>query len=713
MSEFEGWLLDVYVQENRAIIWVKMDDGKTLRIEDRYVPWFYIKPAGWGEEWQLASMLSDCPAVSALRTEERYVTLSSTAKERLIRVEARGIKEFRQLVKGLEGNRLVNRLFDVDLRHVQKYLFTGLCVEPTSRVRVGVDGGRLAWITKVDDPDPARPPPFSMMRVEPEYVLEGDGKSSRRLTKVVMFDEDCVNVVKGDLKEIGAGVKDVVNEADPDIMIIPRCDYVSFPLLRKALDEAMVGIERWEDPEQVRSQGSWGGRILMEDSMVGHPTEIWGVAGVVERTRFSFLPMGLASRWLSNRSIDSRNCYELIRRGYAIPKEDYFEVARDLEQVMARDRGGISMTPISEVLHQNVAVIDFDSQYPNIMLRRGLSYERPTGEEEGVAGVGAGLISLVMGPWLKRRMELKKMKGSLPKGSEERLFCEQRVDALKLMLVTQYGISGCCWNRFGNVITFEEINRNSREAMVLAKALIEDEGYEVIYADVDSCFVKKSGATRFDYERLAAAVSRATGLPMSLDKHFKFIAFPKLKEDPSSSALKRYFGVTYDGEVEARGIELRREDTPLIVREFQKKLIFTLMNRDTIDDLLTYGVAEASRLIERTLNEVKNGSVDIESLLVSKSLRKEPNQYRSRVAHLSAAMQMVGQGREVFVGEGVRFVITDSDNKNPLRRVRAEGVTGGSYDREVYCKMVAEAAAIVFGAAGLPTPKNADIQKLL
>jgi DNA polymerase elongation subunit (family B) len=714
MSELEGWLLDVYVQGDRAIVWVKGDDGRNLRMEDRYVPWFYAKPSGWSEEWQLLSMLYECPAVSSVRAEEKFVDISSPVRERLLRVETRGTKEFRQLVKGLEGNGLVGSLYDVDIRHVQKYLFTRLCVEPTSRVRVGRDGDRLAWMTKVDDPDRARPPPFSMLRIEPEYVLEEGGRR-RRMTRLVTAHGDGVEVIEGTKKEIGYGIAQVVREADPDIIVIPRCDEVVFPMLKDAVEEAEMkmnvgsglgpGLGRSVDAEQVKAQGSWGGRILIEDSMVGHPTELWGVAGLVERTRFSFLPIGLTSRWLSNRSIDSRNCYELIRRGYAIPKEGYFEVARDLEQVMLRDRGGISLTPISETLHHNVAAIDFDSQYPNIILRSGLSYERPMGEGEVSAEGGVGLIPLVMGPWLKRRMELKRVKKSLPKGSEERLFCEQRVDALKLMLVTQYGISGCCWNRFGNVVTFEEINRKSREAMMTAKSLIESRGYEVVYADVDSCFIKRNDATREDYEELAAEVSRITGLPMSLDKHFKFIAFPKLKGDPSSSALKRYFGVTYDGEVEARGIELRREDSPVLVREFQKRLILELMDRDTMDDVLTYGVAEAARLLQDTIRQVRSGNVDVDSLLVSRSLRKEPDEYRNRVVHLSAAMQMLGQGREVFAGDSIKFIFTDSENRNPMCRVRAEGVTGGSYDREVYSKMIGDAAGTVFRAAGLPVPK--------
>jgi DNA polymerase I len=698
LSEFEGWLLDVYVQGNQAVLWLKTDTGRVVRLLDRYSPSFYVRPNGWAEECQLTQMLAESPAVSCVSVEPKFVSLTERSRERVIRVDVNGTGEFQRLVRGLKGNQLVAALFDADLRHVQKYLFTRLGVEPTSRVRFGHNGDRLMWMSKVDEPEEVRPPPFSMVRIDPVYFLE-DGR--RQLTGVVITDKNGAVDVRGDLPEIGSEVARIIRELDPDLVVCPKCDEVTFPLLKEASDSAGVGLGRCGDAEQVKVQGSWGGRIFVGGSMIGHPLESWGIAGMVERARFSFLPMGLASRWLSNKSIDSRNCYELMRRGYAIPEEGYFEYARDLEELLMKDRGGLSITPVSCTLHHNVGALDFDSQYPSIIMSENLSYERPFG---GAEGGEYSLIPIVMGPWLRRRLTLKKLKKSLPKGSEERVFCEQRTDALKLIAVTQYGISGCCWNRFGNVLTFEEINRKSRETMIMAKSVAEREGYEIVYGDTDSLFLKKEGASRKDYERLSESISQATGLPMSLDKHFKFLAFPRLSGDPVSSALKRYFGVTYEGEVEARGIELRRDDIPLLVKQFQHRLILTLMDRDSVDDVLGAGVGEGWKVLKETLDYVKSGKADAESLFISKNLRKSPERYQSRVAHVSATRQLIGQGQEVSVGDDVRFLITDHDNPNPLCRVRAAGTELKGYDREVYCKMLVEAARVIFESAGLKLP---------
>lgn len=689
--EEEGWLLDVYItKHNTAVLWIKLQNGKAIRLLDRYMPTFYVRAKGWGEEWELSRLLSESQAVNSVYSEEKYISLSSQKKERLLRVEAAGLKEYRNLVRGLERSQLVAELYDTDLRHVQKYLFTRLGIEPTSKVRLGYDGDKLIWMSKINDDDNDNSPPFSLARVE--YEKEG-------MERIRYIDSSGVDEISG--KDIAHQLHNIFEERDPDIIIVPKCDKIGFPLIKNLLDSDNLNIARYyNDAEQVSLQGSWGGRIFIGESMIGHAAELWGIAGMVERARFSFLPLGLSARWLSNKSIDSRNCFELMKMGYAIPKQGYFEQARELGELLERDRGGITITPLSGMLHHNVAALDFDSQYPNIILRGNLSYERP----EGSSSDSMGLISKVIEPWLKKRLELKKVKKTLARGSEERIVCEQRIDALKLILVTSYGISGCCWNRFGNVLTFEEINKRSRDAMLKAKRIAEEKGYDIIYSDVDSLFVRKDGAERGDYEHLASIIEAETNLPMSLDKHFRFIAFPRLKSDYSSSALKRYFGVTYDDEVEARGIEMRRDDVPDFVKEFQRNLIFCLMQYDNYEDVYSKGVAKARALLEETMRRVAEGDIHQESLFIAKTLRKSAWEYRNKVAHLSAAKQILARGKVIEAGDKVRFIIKDEDNPNPLCRVSVE--KDASYDRAAYCRMVAEAAKIVFEAAGLALPIN-------
>jgi DNA polymerase elongation subunit (family B) len=49
-------------------------------------------------------------------------------------------------------------------------------------------------------------------------------------------------------------------------------------------------------------------------------------------------------------------------------------------------------------------------------------------------------------------------------------------------------------------------------------------------------------------------------------------------------ALKHYFGITLAGELIARGIEIRRNDAPNFIKQFQTKLLYMLFDcKDSVE----------------------------------------------------------------------------------------------------------------------------------
>ena len=183
---------------------------------------------------------------------------------------------------------------------------------------------------------------------------------------------------------------------------------------------------------------------------------------------------------------------------------------------------------------------------------------------------------------------------------------------LKTILVCVYGTSGCCWNRFGNVLAFEEINRRSRQTLIMTKDYVQSRGFKLIYADTDSVFVKKDGATKEDYERLAEQLSNLTGLPISLDHHYKFLTLLPLEEDANMKAQKHYFGTLYSGEIVARGIELKRHDTPEFIRNFQAELIKTLLDCRTLDEVYSIGYERALTFVKKAVDKIMNEKMSLQ-----------------------------------------------------------------------------------------------------
>jgi DNA polymerase elongation subunit (family B) len=211
-----------------------------------------------------------------------------------------------------------------------------------------------------------------------------------------------------------------------------------------------------------------------------------------------------------NRLVDSRNCYELIQRGFVFPPSNNnhdricthnnHELIRTLDQIIAKDKGGMIFSP-RVGLHENVVVLDYENEYANLILKHNLSYETVTSTEDerfiGKNKEEPGLLPRVLESVLKRRIFFKNLQKMFVVNTNGWLWCEQQIVALKDILVSLYGTTGSFWNRFASVKAFEEINRLSREVLI-KKDIVHGLGFELVYADTDSVFLKKNGASLED-----------------------------------------------------------------------------------------------------------------------------------------------------------------------------------------------------------------------
>ena len=277
------------------------------------------------------------------------------------------------------------------------------------------------------------------------------------------------------------------------------------------------------------------------------------------------------------RLISNRNIYELITKGHVISdnhNQRTHENIRTLEEIVDRDKAGMIFSPLIG-LHENVAVLDYNDEFANIIVNENISYET-VGKEADKSHIG--ILPQIVKQIVDRRVYIKQLLKQFPNESTEANDYEQRANTLKKILVCLYGTTGSYWNRYGNVLAFEEINRKSREILLKTKDIVQKLGYELIYADTDAAFVHKDNATKDDYERLGEIISKETGLALSLEYHYKFLVLLPLEADEKLEALKHYFGITYDNELITRGIETRRLDTPTFIKNFQTELLYTLFD---------------------------------------------------------------------------------------------------------------------------------------
>jgi DNA polymerase elongation subunit (family B) len=415
-----------------------------------------------------------------------------------------------------------------------------------------------------------------------------------------------------------------------------------------------------------------------------------------------------AAKYSINRLIDSRNCFELVERGFVIPSRSggsNHEHIRTVEQIVAGDKGGMVISP-QIGLHEDVLALDYDNEYANLIVNHNLSYETIGGCGEAKKG----LLPTVVERYLKRRLYFKSLLKELPKDSQEYVWCEQRVNSLKNILVCLYGSTGSLWNRYGNVLAFEEINRLSREVLLKTKDIVQGLGYELVYADTDSVFIKKKDSA-IDYNELIETLSKETGLLISVDYHYKFLVLLPLEADERIEVLKHYFGITFDNELVVRGIEIRRHDVPAFIKRFQIQVLHTLFDCKDSSEILSKGHENALLLVTQAIDTIMTWEgLDDKDLVISKLLRQDIQKYRSLFPHVSAAIQ----SRKYPVrGDIIQYIYTDSKNNNPLFRVTPIENTESlpHYDKERYKEMILDAAETVLGFFGFDRSAYSNLRK--
>jgi DNA polymerase elongation subunit (family B) len=691
MESTIGWLLDVTVERNAAILWIKTIEQGLLRLVDKYQPCFYLLPKNEQAGAELFHLLSQ-QTKTRLEWQNKRTDIDHNGYGRLLCVWTESIYYHNTLVKRLQNDQRVGQVFNTELSHVQQYLFTRLKVEPTSKVQVQYENERLINLTKIDEYDVS--PPFTMLSFEVITSSLDPYDINDPIRQIsVKYQEETEVTFEGSEETILRGLCKYIVANDPDIVISTTKQHYKSPSVLRYLFARIedLGI----DIELGRCGKSMGksieGRIYLEIESADSLIEL------IEKVRFACLPLGSAERYRISRLIDSRNCYELINRGFVISRSDkrQQESIRTLEEISAKDKGGMIFSP-RVGLHENVAVLDYENEYANLIITHNLSYER--------IPHGKGLLPTVVDSVLKRRIMFKNLQKSLVVTSKEWLWCEQRIVALKDILVSLYGASGSFWNRFANVDTFEEINRLSREILIKSKDIVQGLGYDLLYADTDSVFLKKSGATFEDFVSVKDILAREIGLAITLETSYKFLVLLPLEADEKLEALKHYYGITHTSELIVRGIEARRHDAPNFIKDFQTELLYTLFDCKDSAEVISKGYENALLLITKTIDKVMTGELQLKDLVVSKILRQDLYKYRSLFPHVSAALQLTEAGVPLTRGDIIQYIHTDAAHTNPLRRVTPVELIDDEgeevYDKEKYREMLLEAAETVLGYFG-------------
>ena len=220
---------------------------------------------------------------------------------------------------------------------------------------------------------------------------------------------------------------------------------------------------------------------------------------------------------------------------------------------MARERfeGAYVMEPITG-LHKNIAVIDFDSFYPNIIKMLKVPY-----------------IADMIDELSEERQRFKDIMNQYPPESEKYSMYYKKQTQRKFVNNSIYGYMSWMRGRLGkHFLKYSaQVAATAKRNIIDTKMRCEQAGYTVVAGDTDSIFVMMGNKTIDDMHNLTAHLNKTNkdGFTMSLEKIYDKILI---------RAKKRYAAhVIWEGKatdkMEYKGIEIRRSDSSMAVKEAQ------------------------------------------------------------------------------------------------------------------------------------------------
>lgn len=692
-----GWITQSYVDGNRAVNWLRTPQGSVEKMEETYYPDFYALPRRDlnldGFSWSLGEE----PRIVNAEVEEKYLDLRMKKKIRVVHVHTESPRAFQEVVRILRVRNAVRKLYGTDITPIQSYLCSrGFA--PTMLIEY-----KNHDFICIEDSEELAPPPLTkiILRVQVDEKGISANPGSVPIKKITLQNSsEGKEELSGSEEYILETLQRTVHSIDPDIIVVPNHPFRSLHYIvqRAKILGVNLNLSRENGNYKIKPNSPlwsyWRGRTCISLESF----KKLGLAGLSEFCRFGMIPLGLAAKWASGRIVDGRQVYEAMKLGVLIPEaRSYNNYFRTLEEIYLQDRGGLIISP-KMGLHENVCALDFESMFPNLILRKNISYETCT--PNGIDHSCKGLLPRVAEAALKRRLHFKHLRRSFPEDSPEYVYADQRQEALKMMLVVIYGYSGCTWNRFQYVPTFESINLHGREILIKAINISMREGFQVAYADTDCVFVKKPEASEEDFKRLARQISEEVNFPIAIDNLYRFLVLLSSKSDPLVDVVKRYYGKLYNGRLHQRGVELRRHDTPRFIKKFQEQLMEILFNAQNSEEVKE-NYRKVLEFTLQTYNRVLSGEMDVSELVVEKALHKPINEYSKLYPHVAAGKQLETRGAVSTEGQLVRYIYVNHRSSNPLNRIQVLSLYDGrSYDREKYGELVLEAAETLLGVFG-------------
>jgi DNA polymerase-2 len=308
-------------------------------------------------------------------------------------------------------------------------------------------------------------------------------------------------------------------------------------------------------------------------------------------------------------------------------------------EVSEHSAGGYVIEPLPGIYH-DVIVLDFKSLYPSIIqsfkidpVSRLFSHIDTITTPEGYKfSASLHFLPDFINELIKKRIEASKIGDA------------HLSQAIKILMNSFYGVMGSNGCRFYHPHLASAITTTGKWLLLQSKEYLFNQGYEVIYGDTDSLFIKlkpdeginaqlngqRIASDLNDYwkKKLKIDYGVTSFLELEFEKYYRrFVITPLRGGD--QGAKKRYAGllnINGEEELEFVGMEFVRSDWTKLAKEFQIQLYMKIFNGE-----------EVAEWIRSIVYKVNRGAFN-DKLVYRKRIRKEIHEYQKNIPpHIKAA----------------------------------------------------------------------------
>jgi DNA polymerase I len=333
-------------------------------------------------------------------------------------------------------------------------------------------------------------------------------------------------------------------------------------------------------------------------------------------------------------------------------------IPKRVEQPYRPYTGGIVLKPQAG-LHENIAVLDFKSMYPNIMIAYNLSPDTYVAPKEPTPPSGVfeapevkhrfrkaplGFYKEILSYLIGVRNEIRtKMKALDPKSVEYKVL-DARQKAVKVITNAAYGYAGWTGARWYNKPVAEAASAWGRHMILTATKMAEKTGLKVIYGDTDSLFVTYDDKKTPELER---RIERELGLDVERGELYVRVFFTEAK--------KRYAGLRSDGTLDIVGLEVIRGDWAEVAKKVQEHVLEIILKEQS--------PKKAADYVYGVIDDLKQRKVPFRDLIIWKTLTKPVEEYAIKASHVEAAKMLKAKGLRLTVGDKVGYVILTGEGR--------------------------------------------------